>query len=227
VTEPRTVERQVVGALGSIGTATLVSRVLGFARDMIVALAFGAGPVTDAFFVAFRIPNILRRLLAEGALSTAIVPVFSEYAAAHARPEFHRLLRAVFGAALIVLSVTALIGMVAAPWLLRAIAPGFADDPAQERLAVLLTRVMFPYLVLVGLSALAMGALNAENRFFAAALAPAVLNVGMIAGVLVLSGHADPPILSLAVGVLAGGLGQLLVQLPDLRRSGNSMTRSA
>ena len=220
MTEPRTVERQVVGALGSIGTATLVSRVLGFLRDMIVALAFGAGPVTDAFFVAFRIPNVLRRLLAEGALSTAIVPVFSEYAAAHPRPEFHRLLRAVFGAALIALSVTALIGMVAAPWLLRAIAPGFAGDPAQERLAVLLTRVMFPYLVLVGLSALAMGALNAENRFFAAALAPAVLNIGMIAGVLVLSGHTDPPILSLAVGVLAGGLGQLLVQLPDLRRSG-------
>jgi putative peptidoglycan lipid II flippase len=220
VTEPRAVERQVVGALGSIGAATLTSRVLGFVRDMIVALAFGAGPITDAFFVAFRIPNILRRLLAEGALSTAIVPVFTEYASAGSRDEFRRLLRAILGAALVALSVTVVLGIVAAPWIVRAIAPGFAADPGQERLAVLLTRVMFPYLVLVGLSALAMGVLNAEHRFFAAALGPAVLNVGMIAGVLALSGHIDPPILALAVGVLAGGVGQLLVQLPDLRGSG-------
>jgi putative peptidoglycan lipid II flippase len=210
----------VVGALGSIGSATLASRVLGFIRDMIVALAFGAGPITDAFFVAFRIPNILRRLLAEGALSTAIVPVFTEYAATSTRDEFRRLLRAVLGAALIALSVTALLGMALAPWIVRAIAPGFSSDPSQERLAVLLTRVMFPYLVLVGLSALAMGALNAEHRFFAAALGPAVLNVGMITAVLLLAGHTDPPILALAIGVLAGGVGQLLVQLPDLRATG-------
>src|SRR5688572_9987435 len=130
VTEPPAVERQVVGALRSIGAATLTSRVLGFVRDMIVALAFGAGPVTDAFFVAFRIPNILRRLLAEGALSTAIVPVFTEYAAAGSRDEFRRLLRAILGAALVVLSVTALLGIVTAPWIVRAIAPGFAADPA-------------------------------------------------------------------------------------------------
>jgi putative peptidoglycan lipid II flippase len=220
VTEPATVERQVVGALGSIGVATLASRVLGFARDMVVALVFGAGPITDAFFVAFRIPNILRRLLAEGALATAVIPVFTEYASTRAREEFRRLLRAILGAALLVLGATAIIGIVAAPWIVRAIAPGFADDPAQERLVVLLTRVMFPYVVLVGLSALAMGALNAEHRFFAAALGPAVLNVGMIAGVLVLSGHTDPPIVALALGVLVGGLGQLLVQLPDLHATG-------
>jgi putative peptidoglycan lipid II flippase len=220
VTERPTVERQVVGALGSIGTATLASRVLGFVRDMVVALVFGAGPVTDAFFVAFRIPNILRRLLAEGALSTAVIPVFTEYASTRSREDFRRLLRAILGAALVVLGTTAVLGIVAAPWIVRAIAPGFADDPAQEHLVVLLTRVMFPYVVLVGLAALAMGALNAEHRFFAAALGPAVLNVGMIAGVLVLSGQTEPPIVALAVGVLAGGVGQLLVQLPDLRATG-------
>ena len=220
VTEHPTVERQVIGALGSIGAATLASRVLGFVRDMVVALAFGAGPVTDAFFVAFRIPNILRRLLAEGALSTAVIPVFTEYASTRSREEFRRLLRAILGAALVVLGATAVLGIVAAPWIVRAIAPGFADDPAQERLVVLLTRVMFPYVVLVGLAALAMGALNAEHRFFAAALGPAVLNVGMIAGVLILSGHTEPPILALAIGVLVGGVGQLLVQLPDLRATG-------
>ncbi len=214
------VERQVVGALGSIGSATLASRVLGFARDVIVALAFGAGPVTDAFFVAYRIPNILRRLLAEGALSTAVIPVFTEYATVRSQDELRRLLRAALGAALVALTVTTALGVAAAPWLLAVIAPGFAADPAQASLAVLLTRVMFPYLIVVGVSALAMGALNAQNRFFAAALGPALSNVGMIAGVLLLASRLDPPILALAVGLLAGGVGQLLVQLPDLARAG-------
>jgi len=220
VTETPGVERQVVGALGSIGSATLASRVLGFVRDAVVALVFGAGPVTDAFFVAYRIPNILRRLLAEGALSTAVIPVFTEYAAVRSRDELWRLVRATLGTALVVLAVTTLVGIALAPWLLRAIAPGFTSDPVQEALAVQLTRVMFPYLVLVGLSALAMGALNAENRFFASALGPAVSNVGMIAGVLLLARHVDPPILALALGVLMGGVGQLLVQVPDLWRAG-------
>ncbi|HUF90780.1 MAG TPA: murein biosynthesis integral membrane protein MurJ [Candidatus Limnocylindria bacterium] len=213
-------ERQVVRALGSIGAATLASRILGFVRDAVVALAFGAGPVTDAFFVAFRIPNILRRLLAEGALSTAMIPVFSDYAATRPRDEFVRMLRAVSGTALAALVVTTVLGVILSPWLLRAIAPGFTSDPAQESLAVLLTRVMFPYLLLVGLSALVMGALNAHGRFFAAALGPAVLNVGMIAGVFVLASRVDPAILALAIGVLVGGVGQLAVQLPSLRACG-------
>jgi putative peptidoglycan lipid II flippase len=213
-------ERQVVSALGSIGAATLASRVLGFGRDMVVALAFGAGPVTDAFFVAFRIPNILRRLLAEGALSTAVIPVFTEYAVAHPREALIRMLRAVLAGALLVLGITSLVGMAAAPWLVAVIAPGFASDPGQHALAALLTRVMFPYLLLVGVAALAMGVLNSQGRFFAAALGPAVLNVGMIAAVLVLAARLDPPILSLALGVLVGGVGQLLVQLPSLRRVG-------
>src|SRR5437867_1162516 len=220
VSEAPAVERQVVGALGSIGSATLASRVLGFVRDMVVALAFGAGPVTDAFFVAYRIPNILRRLLGEGALSTAVIPVFTEYATVRSRDELRRLVRATFGVGLVTLIATTLAGIAAAPWILRAIAPGFTSDAAQEALAVQLTRVMFPYLVLVGLSALAMGALNAENRFFASAVGPAVSNVGMIAGVVLLARYLDPPILALAIGVLAGGVGQLLVQLPELARLG-------
>jgi len=215
-----TTERQVVRALGSIGAATLVSRVLGFVRDMVVALAFGAGPVTDAFFVAFRIPNVLRRLLAEGALSTAIIPVFAEYAAGPDRARFLEMLRAVLGAALLALTATTALGILAAPWLLAVIAPGFSADPAQVDLAVLLTRVMFPYLVLVGLGALAMGVLQLHGRFFAAALGPALLNLGMIGGVLLLAAHLEPPILALAVGVLVGGLAQLLVQVPSLREAG-------
>jgi putative peptidoglycan lipid II flippase len=222
-----TVEGQVVRALGSIGTATLASRVLGFVRDMVVALAFGAGPITDAFFVAFRIPNMLRRLLAEGALSTALVPVFTEYVTTRPRDEFIRMLRAVGAAALVVLAVTTLLGIAASPWLVRIIAPGFADDPGQMRVAVLLTRVMFPYLLLVGLAALAMGVLHAHGRFFAAALGPAVLNVAIIVAVVLLATRLEPPVLSLAVGVLAGGAGQVLIQVPSLRRLGLLVSPSA
>jgi len=214
------VERQVVGALGSIGAATLASRVLGFVRDAVVALVFGAGPVTDAFFVAFRIPNILRRLLAEGALSTAVIPVFSSYLVTRPREEFLRLVRAVTGVSLIVLTATAIVGMATASWLVRAIAPGFASEPGQAALAAMLTRVMFPYLLLIGGAALAMGALNAEGRFFASALGPAASNVGMIVGVLWLAHRVHPPILSLALGVLIGGVGQVLVQVPSLARAG-------
>src|SRR3989441_2487797 len=173
-------EGQVVRALGGIASATLLSRLLGFVRDMIVARAFGAGLATDAFFVAFRVPNILRRLLAEGALSTAVIPVFTDYLVNRSRPEFIRMLRAVLAMTLLALVGATALGIVTAPWLLRVIAPGFTGVPEQNALAVVLTRVMFPYLVLVGLAALAMGVLNAEGKFFASALGPAVLNVGMI-----------------------------------------------
>lgn len=218
-------ERQVVGALGAIGAATLASRVLGFARDMMVALVFGAGPVTDAFFVAFRIPNILRRLLGEGALSTAVIPVFTDYAVNRPREALVRMLRAVLAAALLALGAVTVLGMLGAPWLLSVIAPGFSD-PAQRELAVLLTRVMFPYLILVGLAAFAMGVLNSQGRFFAAAFGPAVLNIGMIVAVLALARRVNPPIVALAIGVLVGGVGQLLVQLPGLRAVGLLVTPS-
>src|SRR5881396_447147 len=128
------VEQEIIRALGSIGTATLLSRVLGYVRDMVVALAFGAGPITDAFFVAFRIPNILRRLLAEGALATAVIPVFSDYMANRSRAELTRMLAVVLGAALVVLTAVSAIGVVTAPWIVRAIAPGFSADLGQWRL---------------------------------------------------------------------------------------------
>ena len=212
-------EAQVVRALGSIGVATLASRVLGFVRDMVVARAFGAGPVTDAFFVAFRIPNILRRLLGEGALSTAVVPMLSDYLVTRPRADFHRLFRAMLGAAILVLCAVTALGSLLAPWIVRLMAPGFAGEAGQFALTVMLTRLMFPYLILVGLAALVMGALNAHGRFFTAALGPAVMNLGMIVCVLALTRHVDPPIVSLAVGVLVGGVGQLVVQAPDLVRA--------
>jgi putative peptidoglycan lipid II flippase len=210
----------VVRALGVIGAATLASRVLGFVRDMVVARAFGAGPMTDAFFVAFRVPNMLRRLLAEGALSTAIIPVFAESLERGGRAEFGRVVRAVTGAATVVLCVVTGLGMLLAPWIVRVMAPGWTADPELIGLTGRLTTLMFPYLLLVGLAALAMGALNAQHRFFTAALGPAVLNVAMILSVLVLAGRMSPPVFSLVVGLLAGGAGQLLVQLPELTRLG-------
>ena len=223
----RALHHGVVRAVGAIGIATLVSRVLGFARDMVVARAFGAGPVTDAFFVAFRIPNLLRRLLAEGALSTAIIPVFTESLHRGGRAELARIVRAVTGVALVILCAVSGLGMLLAPWIVRVMAPGWTADPQLVGLAGSLTRFMFPYLLLVGLAALAMGALNAQHRFFTAALGPAVLNVAMIASVLVLAARMSPPIFSLAVGVLVGGAGQLLVQLPELSRLGVPLRPSA
>lgn len=213
-------EHQVLRALGSIGAATMASRVLGFARDVVVALTFGAGGVTDAFLVAFRIPNMLRRLLGEGALSTAVIPVFTDYAANRSREDFLRMLRALFAAALIALGAATAVGIVAAPFILGVMAPGFLGDPSQASLTVLLTRVMFPYLLLVGLAALATGVLNTHHRFLAGALGPALLNVGMIGAVLALGRRLEPAILALALGVLIGGSAQLLTLLPSLGRCG-------
>src|SRR5262245_29885953 len=144
MSDGRGVERQVLRALATVGSATLLSRILGFARDMVVALAFGAGGATDAFFVAYRIPNMLRRLLGEGALSAALVPVVTEYATRREGAEATRMLRAVLGATVLVLAVATLVGLALAPWAVRVMAPGFARDPNQEVLASSLTRVMFP-----------------------------------------------------------------------------------
>ncbi len=221
------VQRGVVNAVGSIGLATLASRVLGYVRDMVVASAFGAGPVTDAFFVAYRIPNLLRRLLAEGALATAVIPVFSETLTTGSRETFARMVRAVTGAALVALAGVSVLGVIFAPWILAVMAAGWRADPGLFGLAVYLTRVMFPYLALVGLAALAMGALNAHHRFFTAAMGPAVLNVAMIVAIVTLASRVTPPILALAIGVLVGGLGQLAVQLPELRRLGVPLMPSA
>src|SRR6266581_5538177 len=192
---PGASRRAVVEAAAVVGSATLLSRVLGFARDMVVARAFGAGPVTDAFFVAFRIPNLLRRLLAEGALSTAIIPVFTESLHRGGRAEFIRIVRATTGVAMVVLCVVSGLGMLLAPWIVRVMAPGWTADPPLVELAGSLTRFMFPYLLLVGLAALAMGALNAQHRFFTAALGPAVLHIAMIASVLVLPSRLTTPVL--------------------------------
>jgi putative peptidoglycan lipid II flippase len=218
--EPRPSAGGVVRAAAVVGAATLASRVLGFLRDLAIAQVFGAGPATDAFFMAFRLPNLLRRLVGEGALSSAFIPVFTEYLTTRPRADLLRMLRAVTGGMLVVLGTLTLLGVAAAPLLVRVMAPGFFADSVTGPLTVRLTRLMFPYLFFVGLAALAMGMLNAHRHFLMPALAPIMLNLAIIGAVFLVAPHLEEPVLALAAGVLVGGMGQLLIQLPALARRG-------
>lgn len=211
---------RVARAAGVVGMATMLSRLFGFLRDMIVAGLFGAGLTTDAFFVAFRIPNLLRRLLGEGSLTVSFVPIFTEYLRNRSREEAMELADIVFTALSILLVAVSLLGLLFSPLIVTVMAPGFVKMPAQYDLAVFLTRLMFPYIFLISLVALCMGILNSLRHFAAPALAPVVLNLAMILAALTLRGFFQEPITALAIGVLAGGLLQLAMQWPFLLRMG-------
>jgi len=208
--------RGIARAAGVVSVATLLSRILGFVRDLIIARAFGAGTATDAFFAAFRLPNMLRELLGEGALSAAFIPVFTESFKTRGREGAWRLARTVFTILILVLLAVSSIGIVLAPWLIRLIAPGFYATPSKLDLAVYLTRLMFPYILFIGVAALFMAILNSQGHFATPALSPSVLNIAMIGCALLLTPYVDPPIVALAVGVLVGGVGQLLIQIPAI-----------
>lgn len=207
-------------AAGVVGGATLLSRVLGFVRDMVIAGFFGAGFATDVFFVAFRIPNLLRRLFGEGALSMALIPVLTETLGRGGRQDMLRLARSALHTAAAVLVVLTVLGVIAAPGLVRVLAPGFAASPEKMDLAVGLTRIMMPYVLCIGLVSVAMGILNTLGHFAAPALAPALLNLAMIGAVLSTVSWMETPVRGLAYGVAAGGLFQLALQLPFLARAG-------
>lgn len=217
---PTTEHRRVAKAAGVIGAATFLSRVLGFVRDMVVARAFGASHVADAFYVAYRIPSLLRELFAEGSMSAAFVPVFTRTLATRSREEARQLARAAFSLILIGVTTLTIIGMACAPWIVALIAPGFADDPGKAALTTDLTRIMFPYLLWISLAALAMGVLNSLRAFAAPALSPALFNLSIIVAVWVLAPLLAEPVAAVAWGVFFGGLAQFLVQLPGLRRFG-------
>jgi putative peptidoglycan lipid II flippase len=216
----------VIRGTGIVGSLTLVSRVLGFVRDMLVARLFGSGLFADAFFVAFRIPNLLRSLVAEGALVSAFVPVFAtELKSGHAQAQ--RAFRSV--TALLLVSTTLLsgLGIIYSPEIVSFFAPGFKATPEKFELCVLLTRVMLPYIMFVSLIALLNGALNSVKIFGASALAQVVMNLVLIAGAGVAAFmESRPAVLALSVSVIAGGLAQLLAQIPALRRSGFSLVPS-
>ena len=218
--EVMTENSRVTKAAGIVGSATLLSRIFGFLRDVVIAGYFGAGLASDAFFVAFRIPNLLRRLFAEGSLTIAFIPVFTEHLANKGRDEAFRLAGAAIRMLSVLLVATAVIGVLIAPLIIHVIAPGFTESPEKYRLTVTLTRIMFPYIFFIGLVALFMGILNVLGHFAAPALAPVFLNIAMIASVLFLSPCLSNPVFGLAAGVLVGGVLQLLLQLPFLVRKG-------
>jgi putative peptidoglycan lipid II flippase len=208
----------VAKAAGVISAATFSSRVLGFIRDMVLARLFGATPAADAFFVAYRIPNLLRELFAEGSMSSAFIPVFTEYHALRGRRDAWELASAMFTTLLTVLTAITLIGIVAAPAIVWVFAPGFHDEPEKLATTTLLTRIMFPYLLFISLAALAMGVLNSLRAFAAPAFSPVLFNISIISAAFLLSPLLAEAILGVSIGVVVGGGVQFLMQLPSLRR---------
>lgn len=199
-----------------LAIATGISRVFGLFRDMTIADRFGASAAYDAFLIAFFLPQFLRQLLAEGALSTAFIPSYTD-ALVNDR-EANRLASNVLSILLLIFPIVVAAGVFLAPYYLPFLASGF--PPEKLQLSVRLARILFPFIALVGFAAVFMGILNAHHRFFAAATAPVMFNFGMIAGALLLSPRFVPPITGLAIGALLGGAGQLLFQVPAVMRSG-------
>ena len=202
-----------------MGVATFASRVLGFVRDILIARFFGTTIAAQAFVIAFMIPNLLRDLAAEGAVSAAIIPTLVAHLR-KGREAFWELSILLFNATILILGALSLAGVLFAPAVVALVAPGFLNDPSQFELTVLLTRILFPFLFLIGLSAYAMGVLNTLQLFFVPALGPSLLNLGMIGSFFFLVPYVNPPILGLAFGVLIGGVIQFLIQIPLLRKKG-------
>jgi putative peptidoglycan lipid II flippase len=210
-------------ATGLVSAMTLVSRVLGLVREQVFAALLGAGAQTDAFNVAFRIPNLLRDLFAEGALSAAFVPAYAKALHAGGREEAHRLARRVLTVLAVAMGVLVAAGLLFAPQVVALLAPGYALVPGKVELTVFLTRIMMPFLPLVSFAAVAMGMLNAEERFGLPAFAPAMFNVVSIlwgVGLWAFGFSAVAVAVGWSVGTLLGGAAQFLVQVPPLRGLG-------
>ncbi len=203
-------------ALAQVSGMTLISRVLGFVRDTVIARAFGAGMETDAFFIAFRIPNLLRRLFAEGAFSQAFVPVLSEYRNQKGFDETKNLVDHVATTLAVVLFVVTVLGIIVAPLIIYISAPGFSADPAKFNVTVDLLRITFPYIFFISLVAFAGGILNTHSKFSVPAFTPVLLNVSFIFFVIVVAPYLNAPVHALAWAVFVGGLLQLGFQIPFL-----------
>ncbi|HWH46359.1 MAG TPA: murein biosynthesis integral membrane protein MurJ [Burkholderiales bacterium] len=207
-------------ALATVSSMTLLSRILGFVRDAVIARAFGAGIYTDAFFVAFRLPNLLRRLFAEGAFSQAFVPILGEYRNSRTQEETRALVDHVATLLALALVVVSVLGVVVSPWIIYLTAPGFTASADKFQVTVDLLRITFPYILFISLTSLAGGILNTWSRFWVPAFTPTLLNIAFIVFALWLAPYFDPPVRALAWAVFAGGVLQLAFQLPFLARIG-------
>ena len=211
---------RLIPSLTLVGGATLLSRLLGFARDLLIARLFGADAGTDSFFVAFKIPNLFRRLFGEGAFASALVPVLYQAECQGGKAELLRLLASLSGLLGVGLAVLTLVGLLTAPVLILVFAPGFAGQPEQQALAAELVRLTLPYVAFIVLAALAGAVLNLHERFGVPAFTPVLLNLAIIASALWLAPRLAEPILALGWGVLLGGWAQLAWQLPSIARLG-------
>ena len=206
----------IAKSAGIIAMATFISRLLGFLRDVVIARLFGVYVYAQAFVIAFRIPNLFRDLVGEGAANAAFVPVFSEYAARHTQEEFWELANVVLNLLIVILMSITILGIIFSPVLVRLIAPGFAASPEKLAATITLNRIIFPYILLISLSAYSMGLLNSLKHFAVPAFAPCLLNISIIVFALIFG----EGIKGLALGVLVGGLLQLAVQIPILYKKG-------
>lgn len=209
-------KKALMKSTGVIGFATATSRVLGFVRDIVIARFFGTGLYAQAFVIAFRIPNLLRDLIGEGAMNAAFVPVFTDELTRKGKADFLKLAQVIFNILFWTLAILTVLGVVLSPVIVRLIAPGFIADKAKFDVTVTLTRFLFPFLFLVGLWAYAMGVLNSLKVFAAPAFGPAVLNLSMI----MCAAWFGEDVFGLATGVLVGGLLQLAIQMPPLYMNG-------
>lgn len=214
-------KKHLIKSTGVIGAATAISRVLGFARDMVIANFFGTGLAAQAFFVAFRIPNSLRDIVGEGAANSAIVPVLTGYKAKGENKEFLRASKVLFNISFASLSVLTLIGIIISPLIVRLIAPGFIHEPSTLQLTIQLNRTIFPYLILIGLTAYTMGVLNTERHFAGPAFGPCFLNIALIAAGLWLCPRIG--VIGLVVGTLIGGILQLALNIVVMYKKGFSI----
>lgn len=208
--------RKLLKSTAVVGAMTLISRVLGLVRDRVIAQVFGAGLGADAFFVAFKIPNFLRRLFAEGAFSQAFVPILSEYKAKRSHEDAQQLVNSVAGTLGIALFLVTILGVIAAPIIISIFAPGFIGDEEKFDLTVALLRITFPYILFISLTALAAGVLNTYKVFAGPAFTPVFLNLCIISAAIWLAPELEQPVMALAWGVFIGGIVQLLFQFPFL-----------
>jgi len=207
-------------AFSRVALGTFLSRILGLVREQVFAHLFGASMAADAFFAAFRIPNLLRDLFAEGALSAAFVPVFKSEMKKTGNDAAFELAQVCFSVLTIILGIITLIGILISPYLVAVITPGFGDIIGKLELTTQLTVVMFPFLLLVALAALAMSILNSFDRFGVPSLAPAMFNVLVIMAAYCICPYLEKPIFGIAIGVVLGGLAQFAIQIPSLYRIG-------